>query len=204
MKLRHADASPYARKVRVLVREAGLLARVQETQTVTTPVRTADVLWTENPSGRIPVLILDDGAALFDSRVITRYLDTLHERAKFYPETAPECWQVMRQEAMAEGLMDSAVNTRYEMALRPEALRWKDWIQAQIGKIKNTLDAMERECRGFDDRVTMARIAFGAALGYLDFRFADLGWRAARPALAAWYEGFSKRPSMLETRPPAA
>lgn len=203
MKLRYAHASPYARKVRVLIREAGL-AGVDEIETVTTPVATAEALWAENPSGRIPVLLLADGATLFDSRVITRYLDSLHDQVKFYPTTAPACWVVLRQEATAEGLLDSAVNTRYEMALRPAALRWNDWIEAQIGKIKNTLDAMERECRGFDDRVTMARIAFGAALGYLDFRFADLGWRAARPALAAWYEGFSKRPSMLETRPPAA
>ena len=97
----------------------------------------------------------------------------------------------MRQEATAEGLLDSAVNTRYEMALRPEALRWADWIQAQIGKIKGALDAMERECQGFDNRITMAQIAFGAALGYLDFRFADLEWRTARPALTAWYEAFS-------------
>ncbi len=204
MKLRHAHASPYARKVRVLIREAGLLARVEEIETATTPVATPAVLWTENPSGRIPVLILDDGATLFDSRVITRYLDSLHGKAKFYPATAPEHWTVMRQEATAEGLLDSAVNTRYEMALRPEALRWADWIQAQIGKIKGALDAMERECRGFDERVTMAQIAFGAALGYLDFRFADLEWRTARPTLTAWYEAFSKRPSMLETRPPAA
>ena len=121
MKLRHAHASPYARKVRVLIREAGLLARVEEIETATTPVATPAVLWTENPSGRIPVLILDDGATLFDSRVITRYLDSLHGKPKFYPATAPEHWTVMRQEATAEGLLDSAVNTRYEMALRPEA-----------------------------------------------------------------------------------
>ena len=203
MKLRYAHASPYARKVRVLIREAGL-AGVDEIETVTSPVATADVLWAENPSGRIPVLLLADGTTLYDSRVITRYLDSLHDQVKFYPATAPACWAVLRQEATAEGLLDSAVNTRYEMALRPEAMRWPEWIQAQIGKIERALDALEGECQGFDDRVTMAQIAFGAALGYLDFRFADLDWRTPRPALTAWYADFCKRPAMLETRPPAA
>ena len=203
MKLRYAHASPYARKVRVLIREAGL-AGVDEIETVTSPVATADVLWAENPSGRIPVLLLADGATLYDSRVITRYLDSLHAQVKFYPATVPACWAVLRQEATAEGLLDSAVNTRYEMALRPEAMRWPDGIQAQIGKIERALDALEGECQGFDDQITMAQIAFGAALGYLDFRFADLDWRTARPALTAWYADFCKRPAMLETRPPAA
>ena len=204
MKLRHAHASPYARKARILIREAGLLSKVDEVETSTTPVSTADVLWTENPSGKIPVLTLDDGSTLYDSRVITQYLDSLHNRTKLYPESGPERWSVMRQEAVAEGLLDSAVGTRYEMALRPEGLRWSDWIEAQIGKVRSALDAMEKECQTFGEPVTMAQIAFGAALGYLDFRFSDLGWRSAHPALATWYDSFSKRPSMMETRPPSA
>ena len=91
------------------------------------------------------------------------------------------CIQVDNGAQCAQAGDRSAVNIRYEMALRPEALRWPDWIRAQIGKIERALDALERDCQGFDDRITMAQIAFGAALGYLDFRFADI-WTGARPA----------------------
>ncbi|MCR9254529.1 MAG: glutathione S-transferase family protein [Alphaproteobacteria bacterium] len=203
MKLRFAEASPYARKVRLLIREAGLTAKVDEIELHTSPVSTADVLWTENPTGRIPVLILDDGSSLYDSRVITQYLDSLHNGPALYPAGGDDRWTVMRREAIAEGLLDSAVNTRYEMALRPEGLRWTEWIEAQLGKIRKALDAMESEVDGLGERVTMAQLSFATALGYLDFRFADLGWRPSHPKLAAWFDAFAKRPAMLETRPPA-
>jgi len=203
MKLRFAHASPYVRKVRVLIREAGLTEKVDENEVHTTPMSTSDELWAENPTGRIPVLVLDDGSTLYDSRVITQYLDNQHGGRKLYPESGAARWMVMRQEAVAEGLLDSAVNIRYEMALRPESLRWNDWIEAQLRKVRSALDAMEADVGNLGEEVTMAHIAFGAALGYLDYRFGDLGWRAAHPKLAAWYEAFEKRPAMMETRPPA-
>ena len=98
-----------------------------------------------------------------------------------------------------DGILDAAVGTRYETFLRPEALRWGDWVDAQLTKVRRSLDALEAEELG--DTVDIGTISVGCALGYLDFRYPDEGWRDSRPKLAAWYESFAARPSMSETRP---
>jgi glutathione S-transferase len=100
--------------------------------------------------------------------------------------------------------MDAAVLMRYETALRPEELRWTEWTTGQLAKVTSGLDALEARAAGFGDRVDVGTIAFACAVGYLDFRFASLGWRDTRPNAAAWFEWFGGRDSMLATRPPPA
>ena len=105
---------------------------------------------------------------------------------------------------MADGLLDAAILTRYENALRPEDKRWKDWVHGQMKKIDGVLAQLEAESKSLKGKPTLGTITVGCALGYLDFRFADHNWRAKHPKLAKWFTAFSKLPSMKTTAPPPA
>ena len=148
-------------------------------------------------------MILDDGTSLFDSRVICEYLDQLSGAPKLFPAGGAARWGALRRQALADGLMDAAVLLRYEQALRPEALRWTDWMNGQQAKITGTLDVMESEAGGFGTAFDIGHIGFACALGYLDFRYGHLDWRNGRPALAKWFAAVSQRPSLLATMPKA-
>lgn len=196
MQLLMSPLSPYARKVRVLIREAGQGSEITETAVSTTMFATAPEILAANPTGRIPVLVRDDGEALFDSRVITRYLDDLWS-VGLYP--AAGLWEVLRREAAAEGIIDSSLAMSYEMRLRPADKVWDDWLDAHWAKIARMLDALEAgEPEG---PIDMARIALACALGHVDFRHGARNWRGGRPKLAAWYDAFAERPSMVATQP---
>ena len=151
-----------------------------------------------SPLGKIPVY-QDGDFTTPDSSVICAYLDTLHGGQRFIPVAEPAHWQVLRIQAVGDGILDAAVNTRYETFLRPENLRWSDWVDGQMGKVRRSLDELEREALG--ETVDIGSVSIACALGYLDFRFADEGWRDSRSKLAAWFEMFSTRASMSETRP---
>ncbi|MFO1036094.1 MAG: glutathione S-transferase [Geminicoccaceae bacterium] len=202
MKLISSGASPFARKVLVVVHELGLTEKVEVLSRATSPVDSnADVIGL-NPTGRIPALLLDDGTALYDSRVICEYLDSLGGASRLFPKDGPERWTALRQQALGDGMLDSAVNTRYETFLRPEPLRWQDWVAGQKLKVTRALDRLEAEdVGGFGLRVDIGTIAIACTLGYIDFRFADDHWRRGRRRLAAWYETFAARPAMAATRP---
>lgn len=197
MKLYHSPASPYVRKVMVVAQETG--QTIEKLQSAASPINRDEKIAKTNPSGKVPTAILDDGQALYDSRVITRWLDAQHNGPKMYPE-GDGLWTVLRREALAEGLLDAALLARYELAMRPEALRWEDWLNGQIAKLDSSLDQMEHESSGFQG-VDAGLIAIGCALGYLDFRFSDHGWRDGRPSLSDWFKTFSTRPSMIDTAP---
>jgi glutathione S-transferase len=201
LKLYHNPASPYVRKVLVVAHETGLAARIEIDSLALTPVDPDTALNAANPLGKIPALVLDDGSTLFDSRVICEYLDTLHDGPRMFPEQGQARWTALRRQALADGMLDAAVITRYETALRPESLRWPDWIENQKLKFRRAADQLELEAGGFGDMVDIGTVAIGCALGYLDFRYPDEGWRDRCPALAAWFEGFSRRPSMRMTLP---
>jgi glutathione S-transferase len=197
MKLLISPLSPYVRKVRVLIREAG---REVEEQTVsTTALATDPAILPASPLGRIPVLIRDDGPPLVDSRVICRFLDA-RWGAGLYPED--RLWEVLTLEALAEGMLDSALLMAYELRLRPEARQWPDWIEAQWAKVARTLDHLEGDVP--DGPLDMGQVALACALGYLDLRQAARDWRRGRPRLAAWEAGVAARPSLAATRPPPA
>jgi glutathione S-transferase len=203
MKLRVNRASPFARKARIVVREAGLAARVEEIEESVSPVAPNETLARENPLIKIPALVTDAGETLYDSPVICEYLDTLHSGRKFFPVAGPQRFAALRRQALTDGILDAAVLCRYEMAVRPEALRWSDWIEGQKRKIRGGLDALEAEVASWGDDFEIGQVGAACVCGYLDFRFADLGWRAGRPKLAAWFERASQRASVRDTSPPS-
>jgi glutathione S-transferase len=200
MKLYHAPASPFVRKVMVLLHEAKALDRVQLIPASGTPLAPGTMPVDRNPLGKIPALERPDGPTLYDSRVITRYLDDLLH-ARLYP-VAPRLWDSLVIEATADGIAEAAVLMRYEMHVRPEATRSLDWAEAQWAKIARALTALEeRWMSHLSGPLDMGQIAVGCALGYLDLRHPDRTWAAAHPTLAAWFAAFNARPAMQATIP---
>ena len=203
MKLWMNKLSPFARKARILAREAGIEDRIEEIDTVVSPVKANERLARENPLVKIPALVTDSGETLYDSGVICEYLDTLHRQRKAFPEPGPKRFAALRLQALTDGMLDAAVLTRYETAVRPEALRWKDWIDGQKQKVFGGLRALEGEVGAWGDEFGIVQIGAACTLGYLDFRFSDWEWRSGHPKLAAWFESVSRRPSVAATMPPA-
>lgn len=201
MQLFDNPASPFCRKVRVLAHEAGQADAVQPVLAAGHALASEQMPVTQNPLGKIPVLVRDDGPAIHDSRVICRYLDDRFG-AGMYPDS--RIWEILTLEALADGIMESAVLMVYESRCRPEEKQFPDWVEAQWTKIDRTLDAIAGRWMGhLAGRVTIGQIAVACALGYLDLRHSVRNWREGREGLAKWYEGFSARPSMVDTRPDA-
>ncbi|KPQ07326.1 MAG: glutathione S-transferase [Rhodobacteraceae bacterium HLUCCA12] len=200
--LHYSHASPYVRKVLVLLHETGQLDTVTMKQATGTPLEPGSLPVGINPLGKIPTLERADGCALYDSRVICRYLaERAPDGQRLYPDGA-RLWEVLTLEATAEGILDVAVPMRYEMALRPASQQSPAWLEAQWSKIARSLDALESRWMGhLAGPVCMGQIATGCALGYLDFRHDARQWRDGRPALADWFARFAARPSMKATGP---
>jgi len=197
MKLIMAEASPFARKVRVLLRETKQLKNVEEVSIATSPFKINEQAKAANPTGRIPSLIRADGPALYDSRVITRYLDA-KAAAGMYPEA--RLWDVLTVEATGDSMMDSAVSISYELRLRPQEKVSSEWTDAQWTKVMGGCDALQSQWMDLlNGPLTMAHISIACALGYLDLRHDARNWRQGHDALAAWFADFSKRPSFRET-----
>ncbi len=201
MQLFTSPTTPFGRKVMVLIHESGLADQVQVQTVAGSPLDPGSMPLDQNPLGKIPALIPDDGGpALYDSRVICRYLDHV-SGAGLYP-AGPDLWPVLTLEATADGMLEAALLMVYEARLRPEALRFAPWVEGQWAKVARALDAIE--ARGMvllEGRLTMAHVAVAVALSYLDFRHAERHWRQDRPRLAAWEQEFSARASMVSTRP---
>ncbi len=199
LQLIYSPASPFARKVNVVIRECGLIDRMEFVPVQTTPLEQSPALTQANPLGKLPALVRDDGPALYDSRVITRYLDAI-SGGKLYPSS--RIWEVLTLEATADGIMDAAVLVVYERRFREEALRSEEWMEAQISRIVRSLDAIgDRWMSHLGGRLDIGQIGVGCALGYLDFRHPEMDWRAGRPSLADWFARFSERESMWATAP---
>lgn len=205
MKLLGAVSSPYVRKVRVVMAEKKL-----DYQFVPEDVWSSDTtIGQSNPLGKVPCLVMEGGEALFDSRVIVEYLDTLSPVGKLIPAMGRERAEVKTWEALADGVLDALILARLEAtwAGRTKAQRSSAWIDRQIGKVHTSLQAMSKGlgekpfCAGI--HLSLADIAVGCALGYLDFRFPDIDWRAAHPNLARMHEKLMLRPSFAESAPPA-
>ncbi len=200
MKLYHNPASPFVRKVRVVASECGIAEQLQLEEVALTPVSTPDNLAQENPLGKIPSLVLDNGATLFDSRVICEYLDS-EFNGGLIPASGSQRWSALRQQSIADGLCDAAVLVRYESFVRPKDKQWDDWVEGQLCKCRRAIDLLERESEVFADGATIGSLSVAIALGYFDFRNANEKWRERAPTLANWYEKFSQRPSLAETQP---
>jgi glutathione S-transferase len=201
MKLLYTLTSPYARKVRVVAAEK----RIEIEMLKVALADPACPVIQYNPLGKIPVLVLDDGESLFDSRVIVEYLDNRTPLARLIPqEHSAKIW-VRRWEALADGVCDAAILARQEAA-RPEKLRDNAVIEKQMGKVSRGLTQLNAELGEnkwcVDDTFSLADIALGCMLGWLDLRYADMGWRESYPNLARHFEEMMKRPSFSETAPP--
>ncbi len=203
MKIFYAAASPFVRKCLVCAQELGLFDRLELVPAAVHPVNRDRTVAAVNPLGKIPTLVTDEGVVLFDSRVICEYLNSLGD-GRLLPAQGAARWSVLAEQSLADGMMDAAILTRYETALRPESFRWSDWVTGQLAKVSSGLAAIEPRARALTERVDLGTIALGCALGYLDFRFATLGWRDQYPDTAVWFERFGRRDSMMSTRPPSS
>jgi glutathione S-transferase len=203
MKLYYSATSPFVRKCLVSAHELGLRERIQLLQAAPHPVNRDRALVVCNPLGKVPTLVTEDGVVLYDSRVICEYLNALGDGHLIPTEPAAR-WSILRDEALADGMLEAAVLVRYETFARPESLRWKDWIDGQMDKVTCGLTEIEQRAGALDPRIDLGTIAIGCALGYLDFRFAALGWKNNHPKTAAWFARFAARESMRATGPPAA
>jgi glutathione S-transferase len=201
LQLLGSGASPFVRKARVLIAEAGI-EDVEYVEVTASPMGGEDRINLANPLGKIPALVRDDAPTIYDSNVICRFLDD-HAKAGFYPQA--RLYEVLTLEATADGIMEAAVGIIYEKRFRPEALWWPEWHAAQWVKVTRALAAIEGNWMShLQGPVTMGQIAVACALGYLDLRYGDKDWRADVPALAEWYAGFAARPSMIATAAPPA
>jgi glutathione S-transferase len=199
MKLYHSPTSPYVRKVMLTLHVTGQLDDVELIAGSGTPLEPNDETIKFNPLGKIPCLVTDDGMAIFDSRVICRYLD---HRAKsgLYPD-GEALFPVLTAEALADGVIDAVLLTAYEWRLRPEEKRYQPWVDGQVAKVERGLAVLEQSDLILTGDVNAAKIATAAALGYVDMRLANLGWRDNCPKLAAWYAEISQKPAMKATVP---
>ena len=203
MKLIGSITSPYVRKVRIVMAEKKL-----DFEFVTEDVWAADTnISASNPLGKVPCLVMEAGEAIFDSRVIVEYVDTLSHVGKLIPDRGRERAEVKTWEALSDGLLDAAILARLEATWpgRKESERSQAWIDRQLKKIDDSLIAMDRalaersNCVGI--QISLADIAVGVAVGYLDFRFPQIDWRGQHPNLGALYERLSQRQSFKDTLP---
>lgn len=200
LRLHHSPASPFVRIVAATLRQLGLEDRVELVPASGTALEPGTLPVALNPLGKIPTLERPDGPALYDSRVICRYLDDL-AGGRLYP-AAPRLWETLTLEATGHGIAEAAVLMTYETRLRPEAARSEPWVEGQWSKISRALDTLEsRWTPMLAGPVDIGQIAVGCALGYVDFRHGARGWRGGRPALAAWEARFAELPAMAATRP---
>jgi glutathione S-transferase len=203
MKLIGSNSSPYVRKVRITMAEKKL-----DYQYVTENVWAPETrIGESNPLGKVPCLIMEGGEALFDSRVIVEYLENLSPVGKLIPASGRERAEVKTWEALADGVLDAAILARLEATWdgRTKSQRSQEWIDRQLAKIDASLKAMSRGladkpfCAGI--HLSLADIAVGCALGYLDFRFPEIGWRAAHPNLTKLQDKLAQRASFADTQP---
>lgn len=201
MKLHHSPTSPYVRKVMVVAIEKGLDARIEKMATSASPIKREAFLTSNNPLGKVPCLITDDGQALFDSPVICAYLDGLTSPA-LTPGDTKGRFASMTLEALADGFLDAGLLLRYEGAIRPEDKRWQEWVDGQMAKITGVMDALETTYASqLTGPLTIGQIAVACALGWFDFRYGHVDWRKGRPKLTAFAKAMAERPSMKATVP---
>ena len=156
-----------------------------------------------NPLGKVPTLVADDGAVYYDSPVICEYLAGQVEEPKLFPSNGPERWTAIRRMALADGILDALTARRHETIHRAKHEQSQSSMEKQKAKSDRGLAALEQEVDLLGSDVTIGHVAIACCLGYLDFRFAGEPWRQTHPKLAKWYEEFSKRPSITQTMPPA-
>ncbi len=204
MKLIGSVTSAYVRKARVVLAEKKL-DYVFELENVWAPETSISAF---NPLGKVPCLVMEDGSAMYDSRVIAEYLDTLTPVCKLLPANSRDRANVKVREALADGVLDAAVLAYLERTWRPDEQRSLAWIDRQMGKVHRGLKQLSEQlgeqayCMGI--HYTLADVAVGCTLGWLAFRFPEIDWRGDYPNLARLFDKLSERPSFKDTVPPSA
>lgn len=201
MKLHWSPRSPFVRKVMIVLHETGLDARVERVRSVAAMATPNPAIMAANPISQIPALVMDNGLPLYDSPVICEYLDTLHDGPRFFPAAGDARWLALRRQALGDGMMAILLLWRQER-MKTSAQQLPEWLAAFQVKIDAGMASLEQEAPtlmqgGFD----IGHVTIGCLLSYLDYRFADLDWRAHHPALAAWHATFAARASSLATVP---
>ena len=204
MKLIGSLTSPYVRKVRIVFNEKKVDVDLELENVWAADTKIA----LNNPLGKVPCLMADDGEAIYDSRVIAEYADGLSPVSKLIPADNRERAAVKTWEALADGVMDAGILARLERTLRPAEQQSQTWYDRQMGKINDALRQMSEQLGGnawcHGNQITLADIAVGCAIGYLLFRFPEVKWQTQYPNLDRLYQKLLQRPSFIETEPPAA
>ncbi|NHZ64994.1 glutathione S-transferase C-terminal domain-containing protein [Massilia genomosp. 1] len=201
MKLIGSTASPFVRKVRVVMAEKKLDYDFELENVWTAETR----IHLSNPLGKVPCLIMEDGSSMYDSRVIVEYIDTLTPVCKLLPPNGRDRSDIKVWEALADGVLDAAVLVRLEKTLRPEEQQSAAWIERQMGKVHAGLAMLSTNlgespfCKG--NHYTLADVAVGCALGWIAFRFPEIDWRTGYPNLAKLFDKLSERQSFKDTAP---
>jgi glutathione S-transferase len=198
MKLLSQTHSPYARKVLVMAHEIGVAGQLEVIHHETSPTLRNETVFAANPLGKVPVLVCDDGLALFDSIVICEYLDGLHDGPRLIPASGRERFLALRLQAIAQGVIEAGIALRWEITRRPPELRWKHMADGQTAKLIASYDFLEREV-DFAGVADIGKIALAAALSWIDFRNLP-PFTVSRPRLTRWYRAFDQRTSMQATR----
>jgi glutathione S-transferase len=197
MKLLYQTHSPYARKALVFAHEAGVAGRLEVVHQETSPTLRNELVFAENPLGKVPALVRPGAATLFDSDVICAYFDSLNEGRKLIPQEGEARWQALRVQAVAQGLADAGISYRWETVRRPEELRYPPLQDGFREKLTSTYDWLEREL-DVGSPLHVGHIAVATTLSWIEFRELPT-FRGHRPRLAEWFDAFETRPSMRST-----
>ena len=201
MILHWSPRSPFVRKVMVCAYECGLVDRLEKVRSVTHMLEPNPRLMQLNPWNKIPTMVTDQGQVLFDSDVICEYLDSMHAGTPLHPVEPALRWQALRWRAFGSEMLDVLILWRNERG-RPPAQQLSQLLEVFGAKMNAGLAMLEKEASVFRGApFNIGHVAMGCALGYVDFRFPDLNWRAGHPQLSAWQAEFERRPSARHTRP---
>lgn len=198
MKLYFSPTSPYVRKCMVTAFELNLVDRIEFLPASAHPVNRDAAIVANNPLGKVPTLLTDDGHALYDSRVICEYLNAIGH-GSLLPDNGPARWEAQTLQALGDGILDAALLARYETAVRPEALRWPEWVEGKLDAIRTSLAYLEHHPDVFERTFHLGLLTIGCALWYLDLRYPDLAWRENYPTVAKSAQSLMTRTSMTQT-----
>lgn len=200
MQLYFSPTSPYARKVIVVAIETGLISGIEKVGAKPHPIERDQAVVRNNPLGKLPTLVTDDGHVLFDSRVICEYLASIAGNTQIFPVAGTQRWNALTVQALSDGILDAALLIRYEETLRQAELQSAPWKVGQWEKLQSALDSLEAKVSSFPDDPDIGLISIACALGYLDFRFTTYDWRSSRSKLSSWFSTFEKRESIIQSR----
>lgn len=195
MQLFTSPISPFARKCLITASHVGLVDKIELIKSTVHPVERNQSVMAKNPLGQIPVLVLDSGEAIYDSRVICEYLNDLGQGDLF--GKALDKWQTLTDQSLADGMTDAAILVRYEQGIRPETYQWEEWVNGQLDKITQGLTEFESRAESLEARFDIGTISLICALDYISLRLADFPWQQNFPKLAKWQVSYSQKHAVL-------